>query len=137
MIRNPEILKKYLSDVFIETGTSYGDGVQMALDCGFRSIYSMEVMPDRFGASCRRFEGRPEVKLYLGDSLDVLPALLSELQGTATFWLDAHVNSSKDTIHGRIKCPVLPELDLVLACPIKKTILIDDMRLFRGNGRKL
>jgi hypothetical protein len=37
-----DILKNYPNEVFVETGTYKGDGIQMALDCGFKAIYSFE-----------------------------------------------------------------------------------------------
>lgn len=40
-----ETLKKYnFNNVLIETGTAAGDGVQRAIDAGFKQIYSCEAI---------------------------------------------------------------------------------------------
>ena len=38
-----ELFKKYPNPVFIETGTCHGIGVQMALDAGFKYVFSIEL----------------------------------------------------------------------------------------------
>lgn len=139
MIKDPLVLKKYLSEVFVETGTSRGDGVQTALDCGFRAVQSIEIVPALVKEARERFKDNERVHIHEGDSLNLLPGILEELPryvSSATFWLDAHVNSYKDKIYGKCKCPVLPELELILKCPLKKIVMIDDMRLFRNGGKK-
>ena len=40
---NKDVLVKYINnDIFIETGTLKGKGVKVALNCGFKKIYSIE-----------------------------------------------------------------------------------------------
>ena len=38
-----EILEKYPNKYFVETGTHIGNSVQLALDCGFEKIITMEI----------------------------------------------------------------------------------------------
>jgi hypothetical protein len=134
MFTDPNVLKKYLSEVFVETGTEHGNGVQIALDCGFCNVISIEINPDLAIKAQERFIHNEKVAVIEGDSSKVLLDVMRELPDfykSATFWLDAHVNGRKDPVLGS-PCPVLKELDMILECHMEKTILIDDMRLFRN-----
>jgi len=131
MIRDVNVLKKYLNPIFVETGTQNGDGVDLALKAGFETIYSIEVKQSLYLKCVERFKDNKNVKLFCGDSIEVLPKILKELKQGVTFWLDAHINGRKDRVLGKYSCPIIQELDLILPFPFKKTILIDDVRLFR------
>ena len=122
-----------MNDNFIETGTCEGDGVAIALDCGFKNIYSIEIDPNLYAQCKKRFEGKNNVHLYMGDSMEFLPQILSQIGSLSTFWLDAHMNDVS-TYAGKFRCPILQEIDLILNSNIKHTLLIDDRRLFVGNG---
>lgn len=126
-------LEKYLNDSFVETGTCEGDGVVIALDCGFRNIHSIEIDPNLYEICKNRFDGKTNVNLYCGDSVDILPSILSSLGSTATFWLDAHMNDVS-IFCGKFRCPIVQEINMILSHNIKHTLLIDDRRLFIGNG---
>ena len=138
MITDKNILNKYSNAFFVETGTSIGDGVAMALECGFDNIYSIELYDKYFHQATERFKTEDRVHLFMGDCMDVLPKILPLINGPATFWLDAHVNGKRDAVWGKNSCPVLQEIDIIMKNHLfNKTIMIDDMRLFRGGGRKL
>jgi hypothetical protein len=126
------LLQKYRNPVFIETGTYKGGGVAVALEAGFEAIHSIEVDWDRYIQSSRRFLGK-KVMIHLGDTLDVLPLLLRKIRRPATIWLDGHAMSAQDSIAGRIRYPLIEELEIVLRNGVKKhTILIDDRRVFEN-----
>lgn len=108
------------SDTFIETGTCAGDGLQRAIDAGFFFLRSVELddlfyvksltrfntphgsdkrsvyMPDGGYRIFRNDWGtffHPKafvMDLYKGDSRDILPHLLSNIDKTAVIFLDAH-----------------------------------------------
>jgi hypothetical protein len=134
MFKDPAVLEKYLTEVFVETGTEHGEGVQVALDCGFKEVKTIEIDPELADKALARFRSRPEVSIFNGDSAKVLPKILEKLPAyhkSATFWLDAHVNGKADKTFGS-NCPILQELDAILACGLEtKIILIDDIRLFK------
>ena len=124
-----ETLSKYLRNNFIETGSSNGDGIQLAIDCGFKNIFSIEINEERYFFCKNRFKDNKNVNLYLGDSLDKLIDILLKISEPSTFWLDAHPCSRKE-MYGKIVCPVLIEIELILKNNLKHHILIDDKRLF-------
>ena len=131
MPTNKEIFGKYINPVFIETGTNSGDGVQAALDAGFKTIYSIELSPRKYNYCVERFRDNPNVHLIWGDSAVELGKLLEErIAEPATFWLDGHL-LDEDYEKGILYSPVLRELEAIARHPIKThTILIDDLRIW-------
>jgi len=124
-----EILRRYFSSVFVETGTFKGEGVQAALDAGFDCIYTVEVDPFCSGYCLRRFEDRAiRVHLHRGDSREFLRDFLPHLTTRATFWLDSHYCGAEG---GQIDdVPLLAELALIREHLLRiHHILIDDVRL--------
>jgi hypothetical protein len=115
------LFAKFPNRVFIETGSLFGDGIQQALDEGFKCVYSIEILPELYEKCLERFKDRPEVHMILGDSGKLLGALLLTIDEPVTFWLDAHNGVSNSRL--------LEELEAIKNHPIKNhTILIDDLR---------
>lgn len=126
-----EILKNYPNQVFIETGTNRGDGVQAALDAGcFECIMSTEVSPYCHGWCSHRFwDLRTKVWLFGMDSRDFLNSQLRKVTTRCTFWLDAHFCQSEGGSVDDV--PLLEELKIIRGHDVSgHTILIDDARLF-------
>ncbi len=130
-----EVLKKYQNKYFVETGTHVGNSVQLALDCGFEKIITMEINPEKVEIAKQRFSNEIEegrVTILEGDTVETFPEALKLLDGTATFWLDAHWD---DGPHGEYLCPLPIELEAIQKTSIKNhTLLIDDRRLFGLSG---
>lgn len=127
-----EIFAEYPNRFFVETGTYCGDGVVAALQAGFKDIRSVELSARLCELVRARFAAQPGVRIWCGESPLMLPDMLRDIDGPATFWLDAHY-SSGITAHGPEVCPLLRELEAIAAHPVKThTILIDDVRLL-GN----
>jgi hypothetical protein len=125
-----ELFKAFPSDVFIETGTFHGNGVEMALAAGFPQVISIELSPELFSENQKRFKNNPKVKLFHGDSGDLMPQILEDIHCDITFWLDGHA-SGGETACGRDISPILRELNAIARHPNKThSILIDDVRLF-------
>jgi hypothetical protein len=121
-----EILNKYKQNIFIETGTHGGDGIAIALATGFNKLYSIEIIPNKYDGCVARFAQEPKVKLYLGDSREILPVILKEIDEPATFWLDAHFGTVEQCIE---------EIDIIGQHHLKNhTILIDDVRVFPSSS---
>lgn len=132
-----EILERYRSPIFIETGSNRGDGIQAALDAGFECIYSVEVAPYCHGWCEHRFwDYRTKVHLYGMDSRKFLRWLLPRITTQVTFWLDAHFCQSEG---GSVDdLPLLEELRIIRKFRLtnfpdwtrcQHKILIDDVRL--------
>jgi hypothetical protein len=129
-----EVFAKYPNTYFVETGSCLGDGIQSALDAGFKHIYSIELSEKFYDCCFNRFvlnSGLERwVELVLGDSGEVLPEVLNKINGSATFWLDGHY-SGGSTAKGKSNTPLIKELDHIAAHHINNhTILIDDVRYF-------
>lgn len=128
MPANIEIFKKYLNDMFIETGSYLGDGIQQALNVGFQNIISIELSDKYYSISTNRFINNHNIKIIKGDSYKVLPDIIKDINTPITFWLDVHY-SCEDTALGDHWSPLIQELDAIKEHNIKThTILIDDMR---------
>ena len=120
---------KYPNKYFIETGSYLGDGIQNAVNAGFKEIYSIELQDSYYEHCSSRFSFNPSVKIFLGSSSDILPLILKEIDAPATFWLDGHY-SGPGTGKKDSNTPLLAELEHISQHPIKThTILIDDIRL--------
>jgi len=119
------LFEEYKNNIFIETGSHLGDGIQRAVDIGYRQIYSMEINHKYYHKCVARFKRNGNVHLLLGDSLDWLPKILKSINEPCTFWLDAHMSKISRN------CPTLEEIKLIGQHKIKKhTFIIDDMQDF-------
>ena len=45
MPSNVDNFKRFKNELFIETGSFYGEGIQQAIDAGFENIISIELSP--------------------------------------------------------------------------------------------
>ncbi len=118
--------------IFVETGTYMGETVDNMLPF-FDEIHSIELQPDFYSRAVGKFFRKPQVKLHYGDSSDVLPNLLPELNHPSVFWLDGHF-SSGNTAQGKKDCPLLEEISSIYELFLPKAlIIIDDHRLFNTN----
>jgi len=122
-----EVLMKYKNKYFIETGTFTGGAVQLALDCGFEFIRSIESSETLFVECVKRFKDNSNVKLYLGTSQVRLLEMIFDIDQPITFWLDGH-NMGYDVEGG---VPLYSEIYIIDCSPIRThTIMIDDIRMF-------
>jgi hypothetical protein len=120
--------KPYLNPVFIETGSYVGEGIQAALDAGFKRVISIE-LSEYYHTLCKiRF---PKAEVIFGDSTEMLPKILENINEKCTFWLDGHWCGDISAC-GPNPVPLMEELLAIKNHHIKDhTILIDDMRLLR------
>lgn len=124
------LFKKYLNNIFVETGTWNGEGIDNAIAAGFNKIYSIELSEKHYNLCKNKYKNNPNVNLYHGESFVVLKEIMPKIDEPATFWLDAHY-SQGDTALGRYRCPLMQELEVLrdFAQIHQNTILIDDIRL--------
>jgi hypothetical protein len=126
-----DVLEKYMSSYFFETGTADGDAVRLAIEMGFEKIYSIEIDERLYIQNCEKFKKFIEsgqVVLILGDSLLKMEEIIPQLDKPTTFWLDAHVDFGPKGVK---RCPLYEELESIKTSNINNhKIMIDDMRIF-------
>lgn len=130
-----EVLSKYKNNIFFETGTLWGGGVDMALRCDFKKIYTCELSSQKIEFNKAKFAkeiSENKVVIIEGDTFETFAAAIKTITEPTTFWLDAHWD---DGPMGKFRCPLPYELQSLAEHPIKNhTLLIDDRRLFGANG---
>lgn len=114
------------NNVFVETGTFGGYGVDKAMAAGFKQILSVDNDWNHINFTLQRYpRNHPRVKLFYGDVKDLLWTMIKDINEPITFWLDAH---RFPPVSNESNCPILTELDHINRHPIKThTILIDDL----------
>jgi hypothetical protein len=118
--------------VFVETGTLYGDTLA-ALSPYFEELHSIELCPDLHQKAVERFAKDRKIMLWHGDSGELLPRVLELVREPALFWLDGHY-SGEGTARGIDDTPVVRELAHVSNHKLcgKHLVVVDDARLFCG-----
>jgi hypothetical protein len=121
-------------DVFVETGTSYGETTAWAAE-NFGKVITVENDSEMFGRAKKRLAEYGNIDTRLGDSRAILSEILPELNGRSPLiWLDAHACGEEDK-----DSPLLEELELInRICP-DAAVLIDDARFILSPfaGRRL
>ena len=120
---------KYKSKVLIETGTYQGDTVARCLN-HFDKIYSIELGQELYDYCAKRFENVDKVKIYQGNSADIIPQIVSDKP--VLFWLDAHYSGGETADANG--APVVQELDFIFNNCKDSCILLDDARCFNGKA---
>lgn len=135
----PHLLKQHVvreyarssgAAIFIETGTYYGAMLEACLDL-FEGLISFEIEEHFYQRAQRRFGNNPAVTLVHGDSGELLPAILRQIDRPCLFWLDAHFSCGL-TGRSDLETPVRRELEAILGHRQRHTILIDDANAFDG-----
>jgi len=115
--------------VLVETGTYLGDTTWW-LKREFSQIHTIEVDPFLYAQAVRRFRRHPHVTVHLGDSGQLLPAIIPLVNGRALYWLDGHY-SAGITGTGATECPVTAELNAIYRFSTESFVVaIDDARCF-------
>jgi hypothetical protein len=78
------------SDIYIETGTCYGQSVERALAAGYKRIRSVEVHQPFYDHCFNLFADKANVELFLGKSDEELPEMLKGIMQPCIIFLDAH-----------------------------------------------
>lgn len=114
---------------FVETGTASGETVEYVYDY-FDNLYTIEIVPSLFKQTKATLgPTHPNIHFYIGDSTEVLPPLLAEINDSCMFWLDGHYCGSLET-RGSLDTPIVQELEIIMATGRPHVIIIDDARLF-------
>lgn len=137
-----DILKQYkMYNSFVETGTSEGAAVSLAIECGFSPILSIETILDKYVNCCKKFNNNKDVFLLYGDSTkwmdSIVKILASDRPYGTVYWLDAHYSSHPIEKPAGDRCPLLNEIKSIGKYNItgtKHVLLIDDLRYFDAGG---
>jgi hypothetical protein len=123
--------KQFSLRTLIETGTYLGTMIE-ATKNNFARIFSIELDPTLYERARQRFVHLHHVTLFQGDSSNVLPQILTQVDSPSLFWLDAHY-SGGITAKGDLDTPIMSELRLIFEHSLTgHVILIDDARAFIG-----
>jgi hypothetical protein len=122
--------EKFAVEWLVETGTFMGEMVE-AQKNRFSRIISIELQGRLYEEAVKKFKSDKHVKLYQGDSGEVLEKIINEITGPAIFWLDGHYSAGV-TAKGNLNTPIIKELQCVLGTKFDHVVLIDDARLFVG-----
>ncbi|MGH9425709.1 MAG: glycosyltransferase, partial [Terriglobia bacterium] len=125
-----EILKRALPlEVFVETGTFKGDGVQQMRSL-FQELYTVESSAEYYERACERFKSDPAIHVFHDTSAKLLRKMMPRLASRSVlYWLDAHW-CGEELGADVPQCPLLDELAAIGHLNEQSVLLIDDARLF-------
>jgi len=122
------VLAKYQTNVFCETGSWRGEAIGKALKLGVEKVISIELAENWYQYCEGKFKGHPKVQLVFGDSAKILYDCIKDIDEKILFWIDAH-KSDSHTAQSDLGAPISHELKQIGQHHIKiHTIMIDDMR---------
>lgn len=113
---------------FVESGSADGDTC-LALRNDFDRLYTVEIVPTVQERTKARLQPYGNIVSLQGDTTNIFPNLLQQINASCVFWLDGHYCGSLEA-RGPKDTPVVEELEIILATGIPHVILIDDARLF-------
>jgi hypothetical protein len=132
--------EKYKPDIFVETGTLFGDTVQI-LSSNFKKLYSIELSEELAIKAKKRFDNLKHISIVQGDSGVEIDSILKIITEPVLFWLDGHYSGDfyhRDelikTAKGVLNTPVEKELELIMQSGFPHIVLIDDAREFTGSN---
>jgi len=98
----------------------------------FNKIISSELGIDLFWEAKKRFKDERHIIILQGDSGNILPIVLKDINEPVIFWLDGHY-SGGITAKGNKVCPIFEEIDAIFSGKkYNHILLIDDARDFNG-----
>lgn len=139
-------ISRYGTKVFFETGTHEGNGLKVAQQYDFEEIYSVEIVKSQAEKMQLFFKPDKRIKILWETSLNAFKQLLPTIEGSILFWLDAHFPGAdlglapyNANMPNAIRLPLEEELKVIkgLRQGKKDVILIDDLWIYRNNGRNL
>lgn len=121
--------KRFKIENFIETGTYLGLSAEWASKF-FKIVHSIEASEHYFQNAQIRLKNSKNIYLHYGRSQEVLPKIITKVEGAILFWLDAHW-SAGDTFKDQIECPLLDEIHQINSLNNNNNfIFIDDAHMF-------
>jgi hypothetical protein len=119
------------SEAFVETGTYKGEGIEEALKYNFKQLYSIELFQPLYDFCIEKFKNNSNIKIFFGDSSEILEDITKDIDYKITFWLDGHF-SGDHTAKGKKVSPIIEELNQIHNHKRNDhVIMIDDLRYVR------
>lgn len=116
------------AEAFVETGTYQGEGIEEALKFNFKEFHSIELFKPLYDFCVEKFKDKDNIKIYFGDSSEILGSVINNIDKKITFWLDGHF-SGDHTAKGKKISPIIEELEQIKTHQRSDhTIMIDDLR---------
>jgi predicted O-methyltransferase YrrM len=112
-----KLKKKFNIKKVIETGTCLGTST-LWFAKNFDSVETIEIKSEFRDCAIQRWEGKKNIKSYLGDSSKILPKLLKKVDNKTIIFLDAHFE--EETF------PLKKELESIKKAKIKPVIVVHD-----------
>jgi hypothetical protein len=131
--RLEEFFKIKNCNIFVETGTYKGHGVQWAVDNNFKRIYSVEIHEGLYLESSEKFKDNNSVRISKADTLNFLNVVVPQLKDSTFFYLDAHVSDSDSGGNMNHPIPFIQESQIIVNKFFdltKAIVAIDDVRLW-------
>lgn len=129
----------YKLEIFIETGTYKGDGLNYASKFNFKKLFSIELMDKFYTQSLDRFSNDPRITILKDNSIDGLNKITNGMKENCLFWLDAHLPDFYDKSYGndymgqkKLFIPLEDELKIIKNNKDVKNdvFIIDDIRIY-------
>lgn len=115
--------------VFIETGTYKGETPAMLMD-DFEVLHTIELSDELYKMATEKFAGT-KVTTHHGDSTQILPEIIKNINEPILFWLDGHYSNAPFCAKGELETPIIEELTSIFSSKkFPHIILIDDARCF-------
>ena len=126
--------------IFVETGSYMGDQIEVALEMGFSEVRSVEITGKYYNHCCERFSeevSSGKVKLYHGDSANLLKDMIGKTKKRIVFWLDAHCSKGQTGGDDAFN-PLLNEIRTIKNTSSRNdhVIMVDDLRFIRQRKYK-
>ena len=119
--------------VGVETGIYEGSGSLLQLHPEpLEVLYVLDLQVENVR---RAKAAKPSATMVLGDSAWTIEAVCGRIASPALFWLDAHLIENDGELVELFPCPLLDELEAIMAHGLYwgSTVLIDDLRLCNGS----
>jgi hypothetical protein len=98
--------------IFVETGTYYGDTAKWA-GTKFGTVFTIELSEYLYNLTKDELLSKGNIIPKLGNSKNVLPNILEDIDSNIIFWLDGHY-SCGITAGADDPCPLREELKIIL-----------------------
>ena len=143
-IQVKNVLEFYDIKNFVETGTGAAEVVRSVHNIDDKlNIHTIEIIEEIYNKNKVSFSYLKNVNWHLGQSSEVLPQILPDLEGNTLFWLDAHfpgadfgMASYGDEPDLDKRLPLKSELELIVKSKnvSNDVFVIDDLRIYEDGS---